>query len=60
MSAVELEKLIELQALITEREAMLEENATRESQGFPHTWPGSSFFELAKAMRALNEKEVKP
>lgn len=56
----EVDKLIELQALICEREAMVEENECRERQGYAHAWPGSCFNELAEAMRALKTVEAKP
>jgi hypothetical protein len=51
---------IELEALICEREAMLEENSVRERQGFAHAWPGSCFNELAEQIRALKTVEAKP
>jgi len=50
-------KEIELQALITEREGMLADNKDRENRGEALAWPGNMFVDLAKDIRALDNIE---
>ena len=53
----ELDKRIKLEALITQREAMLADNLQRERQGYAAAWDGPVFFELSEAMEALIKEE---
>lgn len=51
-----MEKRIELEALITEREGMIAENKVRESLGHSLAYPYDCFYVLASQMRELKEK----
>lgn len=51
-----MEKRIELEALITEREGMIAENKVRESLGHSLAYPYDCFSVLASQMRELKEK----
>ena len=50
-----MDKKIELEALITEREAYIAENQLREIGGNSPAFGADHFFELAERMRALNK-----
>lgn len=53
----ELEKRIKLEALISEREAMIIANKTRENQGYAYAYGEESFQYNANDMRKLLEEQ---
>jgi hypothetical protein len=54
------DSLLEMQALITEREAMVAENQYRQQAGYGPAYVSDDFYRVAEKMRALKTVEAKP
>jgi hypothetical protein len=54
------DSLIEMQALITEREAMMAENQYRQQAGYGAAYVSGDFYSVAEKMRALKSEVAKP
>lgn len=54
------DSLVEMQALITEREAMVAENQYRQQAGYGPAYVSDDFYSVAEKMRALKSEVAKP